>query len=141
MDLYRELILDHYRSTRHRGRVDAPDAAAEGENPLCGDEVSVTLRIEEGRVTQARFEGRGCAISQAAASMLMEMVEGREAKELASLGREELLAQMGVELSPVRLKCALLPLAALRVAVGGQASEGGDKSASGIEARPTSETV
>src|SRR5438876_231321 len=101
--MYREVILDHYKNPRGHGELADADAHAEGQNPLCGDEVSIF--------------GRGCAISQAATSMLTEMVHGRSASEVASLPRDELLDEIGIPLTPVRLKCALLGLSTLKLAL------------------------
>ena len=118
-DLYREIILDHYKNPRGHGVMEGPDAAAEGQNPLCGDEVSIYVRFEPDGETidDVKFSGRGCAISQAATSMLTEMVKGRSAGEIASLPKEELLDEVGIPLTPVRLKCALLGLGVLKVAL------------------------
>jgi nitrogen fixation NifU-like protein len=118
-ELYREVILDHYKSPRHHGVIDAPDARAEGQNPLCGDEVSITVAFADDGETidEVRFNGRGCAISQAATSMLTELVEGRTAAEVAAMPRDELLDEIGIPLTPVRLNCALLSLGVLKVAL------------------------
>ena len=118
-DLYREVILDHYKNPRHHGSLDGADAQAEGLNPLCGDEVSIAVAFDgDGdTIRDIRFEGRGCAISQAATSMLMELVEGRSAQEVASMPKDELLEEIGIPLTPVRLKCALLGLGVLKVAL------------------------
>jgi nitrogen fixation protein NifU and related proteins len=118
-DLYREVILDHYKNPRHHGSLDGADAQAEGLNPLCGDEVSIAVAFDgDGdTIRDVRFEGRGCAISQAATSMLMELVEGRSAQEVASMPKDELLEEIGIPLTPVRLKCALLGLGVLKVAL------------------------
>jgi len=115
---YREVILDHYRSPRNHGLLDPNDAAAEGQNPLCGDEITVSVRFGPGDVIESvGFEGRGCAISQAATSMLTDLVKGRPVDEVASLPKEELLDEIGIPLTPVRLKCALLGLGVLKVAL------------------------
>jgi nitrogen fixation NifU-like protein len=118
-DLYREIILDHYKNPRNFGTLEPADAAAEGQNPLCGDEVAVTVTFNgDGETIDAiRFRGRGCAISQAASSMLTELVEGRTASEVAAMRKEELLEEIGIPLTPVRLKCALLGLGVLKVAL------------------------
>ena len=118
-DFYREVILDHYKNPRGHGVIEDADAEAEGQNPLCGDEVSVYVAFgEDGEtIDEVKFSGRGCAISQAATSMLMEMVGGRTATEVASLDKDELLAEIGVPLSPIRLKCAMLGLTTLKVAL------------------------
>jgi nitrogen fixation protein NifU and related proteins len=117
--LYRDVILDHYKNPRGHGLLEAPDAEAEGQNPLCGDEVSIYVAFGDDRDTidEVKFSGRGCAISQAATSMLMEMVKGRSATEVASLPKDELLDEIGIPLTPVRLKCALLGLSTLKLAL------------------------
>ena len=116
--LYREVILDHYKNPRGHGLLENADAEAEGQNPLCGDEVTVSLRFGEGDVIEdVGFEGRGCAISQAATSMLTDLVKGRTASEVATMPKDELLDEIGIPLTPVRLKCALLGLGVLKVAL------------------------
>ena len=116
---YREVILDHYKNPRGHGVIEGADAEAEGQNPLCGDEVSIYVAFgEDGEtIDDVKFSGRGCAISQASTSMLMEMVKGRTATEIAELPKEELLDEVGIPLTPVRLKCALLGLGVLKVAL------------------------
>jgi nitrogen fixation NifU-like protein len=118
-DLYREVILDHYKNPRGHGVIEGADAQAEGVNPLCGDEVSIYVQFapDGETVEEVRFSGRGCAISQASTSMLMEMVKGKTAQEIAELPKEELLDELGIPLTPVRLKCALLGLGVLKVAL------------------------
>ncbi len=118
-DLYREVILDHYKNPRGHGVIDDADAHAEGLNPLCGDEVSIYVQFADDGETidEVKFSGRGCAISQASTSMLMEMVKGRTATEIAGLPKEELLDEVGIPLTPIRLKCALLGLGVLKVAL------------------------
>jgi nitrogen fixation NifU-like protein len=117
--LYREVILDHYKNPRGHGLLEDPDAEAEGQNPLCGDEVSIYVAFDEDgdTIDEVKFSGRGCAISQAATSMLTEMVKGRSAAEVAALPRDELLEEIGIPLTPVRLKCALLGLSTLKLAL------------------------
>jgi len=117
--MYREVILDHYKNPRGHGELEQADAHAEGQNPLCGDEVSIFVAFgEDGdTIDEVKFSGRGCAISQAATSMLMEMVKGRSATAVAALPREELLDEIGIPLTPVRLKCALLGLSTLKLAL------------------------
>jgi nitrogen fixation NifU-like protein len=116
--LYREVILDHYKAPRNHGVLEPHDAIAEGQNPLCGDEVTVSLRFGARDVIEdVGFEGRGCAISQAATSMLTEMVKGRTAQDVSTMPKEELLDEIGIPLTPVRLKCALLGLGVLKVAL------------------------
>ena len=134
-DLYREIILDHYQSPRGRGEMADPSVRVHGHNPLCGDEVDVMLKIEDGKVSDVMFSGRGCSISQASASMMTEGVEGlsdEDADQLVSgfremmvgsgsldglNGNEELEALQGVKKYPVRVKCAMLPWNALREAL------------------------
>jgi nitrogen fixation NifU-like protein len=117
--LYREVILDHYKNPRGHGVIEDADAEAEGQNPLCGDEVSIYVAFgdDDETIEEVKFSGRGCAISQAATSMLMEMTKGRTADEVAALDKDELLAEIGVPLTPVRLKCAMLGLTTLKVAL------------------------
>jgi nitrogen fixation NifU-like protein len=117
--LYREVILDHYKNPRGHGVLDNPDAVAEGQNPLCGDEVTISVKFaaDGETIEDVGFEGRGCAISQAATSMLTEMVKGRKASEVAALPKEELLEEIGIPLTPIRLKCAILGLGVLKVAL------------------------
>ena len=117
--LYREVILDHYKNPRGHGVIEGADATAEGLNPLCGDEVSIYVSFgDDGEtIEDVKFSGRGCAISQASTSMLMEMVKGRKASEIASLPKDELLDEIGIPLTPIRLKCALLGLGVLKVAL------------------------
>src|SRR5574340_1449494 len=107
--LYREVILDHYKNPRGHGIIEDADAWADGENPLCGDEVTISVRFgaDGETIDEIGFEGRGCAISQAATSMLTEMVRGRTASDVAELPKEELLDQIGIPLTPIRLKCAI----------------------------------
>ena len=117
--LYRELILDHYKNPRGHGVMEDADADAEGMNPLCGDEVTIYVRFGEDSDTidEVKFAGRGCAISQAATSMLTEMVQGKKASEVATLDKDELLDEIGIPLTPIRLKCAMLGLTTLKVAL------------------------
>src|SRR5688572_1826274 len=111
-DLYREVILDHYKNPRNYGAMENAHAHAEGQNPLCGDEVSISVKFTEDgeKIESIAFEGRGCAISQAATSMLTGIVKGRTVKEVAALPKEELLEEIGIPLTPIRLKCAILGL-------------------------------
>ena len=117
--MYREVILDHYKNPRGHGVLDPNDVVAEGQNPLCGDEVTIYVRFaaDGETIDDVGFEGRGCAISQAATSMLTEIVKGRTATEVATLPKEELLEEIGIPLTPIRLKCAILGLGVLKVAL------------------------
>jgi len=118
-DFYREYILDHYRNPRNKGTIDNPDLSYEDSNPLCGDEIRIDLRIRDDLVEEVKFSGRGCAISQASASMLTEMVEGKPLEEVKQISKEDVLDMLGIQLSPVRVKCALLSLKVLKGAVYG----------------------
>jgi nitrogen fixation NifU-like protein len=113
-DLYRENILEHYQHPRNQGTLDHPDISYEDANPLCGDKIRMDLKIQDGRIEQIRFSGHGCSISQAAASMLCEAVEGKPLEEVKKLSRDDVLEMLGIELGPVRLKCGLLALKTLK---------------------------
>lgn len=110
---YREYILDHYRNPRNYGKLEQPDAHAEDSNPLCGDQLAMDLQVEGDHVTAVRFRGRGCAISQASASMLSEMIEGKPVAEVVQLGKDDILESLGIPISPARTKCAFLCLRVL----------------------------
>ena len=118
-DMYREVILDHYKNPRGYGLIEGADAHAKGQNPLCGDEVTISVKFaaDGETIEDIGFEGRGCAISQAATSMLTEIVKGRTATQVAQLPKEELLEEIGIPLTPIRLKCAILGLGVLKVAL------------------------
>lgn len=134
-DLYREVILDHYQNPRNRGQLEAPDVATRGHNPLCGDEVVLSMRVDGDTVREIAVAGRGCSISQAASSMMTESVKGHSLADAESLAEafkavmtanadpatlgqaEDLQALQGVKRYPVRVKCALLPWTALEEAV------------------------
>lgn len=118
-DLYREAILDHYKHPRHKGHLDHADLTHHDHNPFCGDEITIELKVVDGTVTDAAFDGRGCAISQATASMLMEEIIGKPVEELKLLDKEYILEMLGIEIGPVRLKCALLPLKVLKAGIWG----------------------
>ncbi len=114
MSMYeRENILDHSRFPRNYGTLENPDVHAEDSNPLCGDKLRMDLQVEDNRVTEVRFMGKGCAISQSAASMLSEMIEGKTVAEVRALGKEDVLDALGVPISPARTKCAFLSLRVL----------------------------
>lgn len=117
--LYREAILDHYKHPRRKGHLAQPDIQFHDHNPFCGDEITIELKVENGVVVDAAFDGRGCAISQATASMLMEEVVGKSLDEVKQLDKEYILELLGIEIGPVRLKCALLSLKALKAGAWG----------------------
>jgi nitrogen fixation protein NifU and related proteins len=116
-DFYRENILDHYKNPRNAGHLEEPTTTAEGVNPLCGDELSIELKVRDGVVEDIRYNGRGCAISQAAASMLSDTIKGRRVEELSEIGKDEVLDELGIPLTPIRLKCAMLSVGVLKVAL------------------------
>jgi nitrogen fixation NifU-like protein len=119
-DLYREQIIDRYKNPRMRGTLDPHDYSYEDDNPLCGDHLRIDLRVDgDGRVQEAAFSGEGCAISQASADLLMESVVGKSLEEVKRYGKEAVLEMLGIELGPVRLKCALLSLKVLKAGVYG----------------------
>ena len=126
-ELYREVVLDHYKSPRHHGKMDRPDALEWGKNPLCGDELELYLGVKDGKISDIKFDGKGCSISQASASMMTEAVVGKglsEVKEIVSDFKgmmmdgkpadqmpdalEDAKSLEGVKKYPVRIKCALL---------------------------------
>ncbi len=119
-DLYREQIIDRYKNPRMKGTLDPHDYTYQDDNPLCGDEIRIDLRVDENdRVTEAAFSGRGCAISQASADLLVESIIGKTLDEIKSIGKEDILEMLGIELGAVRLKCALLSLKVLKAGVYG----------------------
>src|SRR5207248_2547451 len=111
---YREYILDHYKNPRNYGRLEHPDISHEEDNPLCGDLVGMDLRVTDGVIEDVRFHGRGCAISQASASLLTERLKGMSLEEARTVSKEEVLDELGIDISPARLKCALLSLKVLK---------------------------
>ena len=119
MDLFREAIIDHYKHPRHKGKLADADVHRHETNPFCGDEVTIFLNIADDKVAEASFEGRGCAISQACASMIIEEIIGMPVADLRQWGKEDVLDLLGIEIGPVRLKCALLPLKALKAGLYG----------------------
>jgi nitrogen fixation NifU-like protein len=113
-DLYRDNIIDHYQNPRNYGTLEHPDISYEDSNPVCGDELRIDLQVENGKVADARFSGRGCSISQASASMLTEEIIGKTLEEVKQIDKQYLLDMLGIPLGPVRLKCALLSLKVLK---------------------------
>ncbi|NUQ37942.1 MAG: SUF system NifU family Fe-S cluster assembly protein [Caldilineales bacterium] len=118
-DLYRENILDHYRYPRHKGHLDAPDIHYHDVNPFCGDEITMEVQLEGDRISAVAFDGKGCAISQASASMLSEAILGMTLDEVKALDKEFILEMLGIPIGPVRLKCALLALKTLKAGAWG----------------------
>ncbi|HEX6348430.1 MAG TPA: SUF system NifU family Fe-S cluster assembly protein [Candidatus Dormibacteraeota bacterium] len=121
--MYREYILDHYKNPRNFGRLDNPDISHEENNPLCGDVVGMDIKTREGVIDDVRFHGRGCAISQASASLLTERLKGMSLEDARKIGKEDVLEELGIEISPARLKCALLSLKVLKVGAYGLSQE------------------
>lgn len=119
MDLYREVILDHYQNPHHAGHLDHADASYSDANTVCGDEITMELKVgADGRVSDVGFEGTGCAISQASASLLTDQIIGMHIDDVLKLGRQDVLDNLGgIELTPVRLKCALLGLGVLKACI------------------------
>lgn len=119
-DFYREVIIDRYKNPLHRGILEPHDITFEDENPLCGDHIRIDLILDEqGKVSKAVFNGHGCAISQASADLLLDTVVGKTVDEIKALQKQDVLDLLGIELGPVRLKCALLPLKVLKAGVYG----------------------
>lgn len=114
-DMYRENILDHYQNPRNYGTLDNPDISYEDDNPLCGDVIRLDLKLDDqNRVIEVAFSGEGCAISQASASMLTEEILGKTLEEVKQMGKDDVLDLLGIQLGPVRIKCALLSLKVLK---------------------------
>lgn len=119
-DLYREVIIEHYKNPSYRGHLDPNDFSFADSNPLCGDHIQIDLRVDGNqKVTDARFEGHGCAISQASADLLLESIIGRSIDDVKNMGKQDILDMLGIDLGPVRLKCALLSLKVLKAGVYG----------------------
>jgi nitrogen fixation NifU-like protein len=119
-DLYRELIIDHFKNPQYRGHLDPYDIRFEDDNPLCGDHIEITLRVDgDGKVTEGRFDGKGCAISQSSADLLIESIIGKTVEDVKKLTKQDILDMLGIDLGPVRLKCALLSLKVLKAGIYG----------------------
>jgi len=119
-DLYREQIIERYKNPQYRGHLEPNDIFFEDDNPLCGDHIEITIRLGvDDRIVDAAFDGKGCAISQASADLLMEAIHGKNLEDVKKMNKQDLLDLLGIELGPVRLKCALLSLKVLKAGVYG----------------------
>jgi nitrogen fixation NifU-like protein len=119
-DLYREMIVERYKNPLMKGELDPQDYTYQDDNPLCGDRIRIDVRVDDkGMITEAAFSGEGCAISQVSADLLVESIVGRKLDEVKAFSKDDLLELLGIELSPVRLKCALLSLKVLKAGVYG----------------------
>jgi nitrogen fixation NifU-like protein len=115
-DIYREIILDHYRNPRNKGKLPEADISTHDSNPLCGDEIDIHMKIQGDRIMDVKFEGRGCAISQASASMLTEMVINKPLTSVKDIAKTDILENIGLtNLGPARIKCALLALKVMKL--------------------------
>jgi nitrogen fixation NifU-like protein len=119
-DLYREIIIERYKNPHFRGELDPHDITYQDDNPLCGDKIRIDMRIDDNDIiTEAAFSGRGCSISQASADMVVESVIGKPLAEVRQMTKDDVLEMLGIELGPVRLKCALLSLKVVKAGVYG----------------------
>lgn len=126
MNLYRERLMDHYRHPRNKGRLENPDFTSGQFNPSCGDSITLDARVQDGTIKEISFEGKGCVISQATASLLTELAKGKTLVELLHLDETAMLELVGMQLGPTRLKCALLPLEALQEGIKNYQKKGSD---------------
>lgn len=119
-DFYREQIIDRYKNPLFKGKLDPNDISFEDENPLCGDRIRIDIRVDKfGIVSEAAFNGEGCAISQASADLLLEEIKGKSIEDLKAISKNDVLDLLGIDLGPIRLKCALLSLKVLKAGVYG----------------------
>lgn len=114
MNIYEEDILDHYENPSNYGTIENPDISYEEDNPLCGDKIHMDLTVKDGIVVDVGWQGYGCTISQAAASMLTERIKGQRLDDIKKLSKDDQLEMLGIPLGPVRLKCGLLALKVLK---------------------------
>jgi nitrogen fixation protein NifU and related proteins len=118
MDLYSEIILDYFKHPQNKGQIDEPTCEATEHNPTCGDKITIYLKTDDsGKITEVKYDGEGCAISQAATSMLTEKLLGRQLAEITKIDNDEIYEMLGVQISPGRVKCALLGLVCAKKAV------------------------
>jgi nitrogen fixation NifU-like protein len=115
--IYKEIVLDHYRNRHNFGTLDPADYTAEDSNPLCGDQVRMDLRVDDGIVTDVKFSGRGCAVSMASASILTDMILAQPLAEVRKISKDDLLEEIGIPVSPARMKCATLGLNVLNLSL------------------------
>ena len=118
-DIYKDIILDYYRNPRNFGDLPNPDVRAKDSNPLCGDIIEMQLKIKDGKIEDVRFKGKGCAISQASASMLTETIIGKTLDEVKAMNKTDILNLLGIDPGPTRIKCALLSLKVVKLGVYG----------------------
>jgi len=118
-DIYKDIILDYYRHPRNFGDLPDPDVRSKDSNPLCGDVIEMQIRVRDGKIDDLRFKGRGCAISQASASMLTELAKGKTLDDIKALDKEDVLSMLGIDPGPTRIKCALLGLKVIKLGVYG----------------------
>ena len=137
-DLYRDYILEHYRRPHNFGVLEAPTASFEGANPLCGDRITMQLGIRDGVVAEIAFTGRGCAISQASASLLTDEIMGMPVEKAEAYRADDLLDLLGIDISPARLKCAMLSLETLEHALAEKPDSA--SGADGVDAAETGAT-
>ena len=126
-ELYKENILDHYKNPRNYGEIENPDISYFDTNPLCGDELQMQIKVKDGKAEDVKFKGKGCSISLASASMLTEMIMGKDMEEIKEIGKKDILDAVGVQLGPSRIKCALLPLKVLKAGAYGLKTEDEDE--------------
>jgi len=123
-DIYREIILDYYRNPRNYGKIENPDISKKDSNPLCGDELEMHINLKDNKISDVKFTGKGCAISQASASMLTELIMGKDFEFVKELTKEDVLENLGLhDLGPARIKCALLSLKVLKYGIYSYVSE------------------
>jgi nitrogen fixation NifU-like protein len=118
-ELQMEILLDHYQNPRNFGHLENPDIVHEEGNPSCGDQIRIEIKLEDNKIADIKFTGKGCTISQASASVLTEIVKGKSLDEVKNFSKEDMLNALGIPISPIRLKCALLGLKVLKAGIYG----------------------